>query len=150
MKRLFYIPLAVAVLSGVLATSAQAQTANQKQIIANVPFAFSVGKTNLPAGRYTLTVLNPTSDRRILQIRNSNGRSSAMVITTGVIGEVADSAKLVFHRYGDQYFFAQAQLAGDSTSLAAPRHKIPHMQTGAKQPSVITAKKKTIVIIAAE
>ena len=150
MKRLFYIPLAVAMLSGIVATRAQAQSSNQQRIIANVPFAFSVGKTNLPAGKYTVTVLNPTSDRRILQIRNSNGRSSAMVITSGVIGEVADSAKLVFDRYGDQYFFAQAQLAGDSTSLAAPRHKIPRMQTGEKQPSVITAKKKTVVIITAE
>jgi hypothetical protein len=150
MKRHLYIPLAVAILLGVLGTGAQAQSANQQRLIANVPFAFSVGKTNLPAGKYTVTVLNPTSDRRILQIRNSNGRSSAMVITTSVIGEVAESAKLVFDRYGDQYFFAQAQLAGDSTSLAAPRHKIPHVQIGEKQPSVITAKKKTVVIITAE
>ena len=150
MKRHLYILWAVAILVGALAERTPAQSANQQRIIANVPFAFSVGKTNLPAGRYTVTVLNPSSDRRILQIRNSNGRSSAMVITTGVIGNVAESAKLVFERYGDQYFFAQAQLAGDSTSLAAPRHKVPHMQSGEKQPSVITAKKKIIVIVAAE
>ena len=150
MKRHFYIPLAVAILVGVLVSSAPAQSANQQRIVASIPFSFTVGKTNLPAGKYTLTVLNPTSDRRVLQIRSANGRSSAMVITTGVIGNVAESAKLVFERYGNDYFFAQAQMAGDSTSLAAPRRKMHPGQTGDKRAPVTAAKQKVIVIIAAE
>jgi len=39
----------------------------------------------------------------------------------GVGGSLADNSKLVFRRYGDRYFFAQAQMAGDSTSLEAVR-----------------------------
>ena len=150
MKRHFYISLAVAILVGVLASSAPAQSTNQQRIIASIPFSFTVGKTNLPAGKYTVTVVNPSADRRVLQIRSANGRSSAMVITTGIIGKVADSAKLVFERYGNEYFFAQAQMAGDSTSLAAPRHKFPRDQTAGRHGPVTAAKQKVIVILAAE
>jgi hypothetical protein len=121
MKRFFYIPLAVVILMGVFSTNAQAQTASSKRIVANIPFTFNVGKTSLPAGTYTITVLNPTSDRRILQIRSTDGHSSAMILTSGVIANVAESSKVVFERDGNRYYFAQAQMAGDSTNLIAVR-----------------------------
>lgn len=145
MKRFFYIVIAVVILAGVLVTNAQAQSGSSQRIIANVPFSFSVGKTNLPAGRYTITVLNPTSDRRILQIRSANGRSSAMILTSEVISDAAENSKLVFERDGDRYYFAQAQMAGNSTTLAAPRAKTP---ATAKPPLGTVAKKSTVVIIA--
>jgi hypothetical protein len=119
MKRFLNISLIIIAFAGVLAINAHAQT----KVIANIPFAFNAGKTTLPAGRYTITVLNPASDRKILQIRSTNGRSSVMVLTTGIIGRVSDNAKLVFEHYGDQYAFAQAQLAGDETTLAALKPK---------------------------
>ena len=148
MKRLFNIPLMpimiIAALAGVLAVSAEAQTSSTQRVIANIPFAFSVGKTTLLAGRYAITVLNPTSDRKTLQIRSMNGRASAIVLTMTSEGKVSDTAKLVFDRYGDQYFFAQAQLPGDATSLAAVRTK----QYIDKQ--VAKAGKKTVVVITAE
>ena len=144
MKRFFYIPLTVLILAGVLATSAQAQSGSSRRIVASIPFTFNVGKTSLPAGKYTITVLNPSSDRRILQLRSTNGRSSAMIMTTGVIGDVSENSKLVFEHDGDRYYFAQAQMAGDSTSLAAVRAKTakPRMDT--------VAKKKSRVVITAE
>jgi len=119
MKRFFNIPLIIIVFAGVLAINAQAQT----KLIANIPFAFNAGKTTLPAGRYTITVLNPSSDRKILQIRSVNGRSSAVVLTTGIIRNASDKSKVIFERYGDRYVFAQAQMAGDDTTLAAVRSK---------------------------
>jgi hypothetical protein len=140
MKKYFYIPLAVVILVGALANSAQAQSSSSKRIVANIPFTFNVGKTSLPAGKYTFTVLNPSSDRRILQIRSFNGRSSAMVLTSGVIGKISDNSKLVFECDGDRYYFAQAQMAGDSTSLAAPRSKT--------RPMTAVAKKNVVVITA--
>lgn len=142
MKRFFYIPLAAAILVGALATSVQAQSGSSQRIVASIPFSFSVGKTILPAGKYTITVLNPSSDRSVLQIRNGNGRSSAMITTTGVTGVVSENSKLVFERDGDRYYFAQAQMAGNSTSLAAVRAKKPRMDT--------VAKKKSLVVITAE
>jgi hypothetical protein len=140
MKKYFYIPLAVVILVGVLATNAHAQSTSPQRMVANIPFTFNVGKTSLPAGKYTVTVLNSTSDLRILQIRSTNGRSSVMIMTSGVIGHVSENSKLVFERDGDRYYFAQAQMAGDSTSLAAPRSKT--------QPRATLAKKNTVVITA--
>jgi hypothetical protein len=140
MKKYFYIPLAVVILVGVLATNAHAQSTSPQRMVANIPFTFNVGKTSLPAGKYTVTVLNSTSDLRILQIRSTNGRSSVMIMTSGVIGDVSENSKLVFERDGDRYYFAQAQMAGDSTSLAAPRSKT--------QPRATLAKKNTVVITA--
>jgi hypothetical protein len=140
MKQFFNIPLIIIMFAGVLAINTQAQT----KVIASIPFAFSAGKTMLPAGRYTITVLNPASDRKILQIRSLNGRSSAVVLTTGVIRNASDDAKLVFERYGDRYVFAQAQMAGDETALAAVRMKERNDKHVAK------AGKKSMVVIVAE
>ena len=142
MKKYFNIPLMIMMLAGVLAVSAQAQTNSSQRVIASIPFAFNVGKTTLPAGKYTITVLNPTSDRKTLHIRSLNGRASAILLTTTSSGHANDTAKLVFERYGDQYVFAQAQM--DETTLAALRTK----ERGDKQ--VAKARKKSIVVIAAE
>ena len=141
MKRYFNIPLIIVMLAGVLAVNAQAQT---QKVVASIPFAFSAGKTTLPAGRYTITVLNPASDRKVLQIRSMNGRSSAVVLTRGIIGNSSENAKLVFERHGDQYVFALAQMGGDETTLAAVRTK----DRGDKH--VAKSSKRTMVTIVAE
>jgi hypothetical protein len=115
------IMLAVNIACGVFAISAEAQTNVSPTMRAEVPFTFRVGDKTLPAGVYTVSILNPTSDRKTLQIRSKNGRVSAIVQTVSANAALAKHAKLVFHRYGDQYFFAQAQLLGESTSLAATK-----------------------------
>jgi hypothetical protein len=141
MKRFFNITFAIIILATAFAAGAQAQTA--QRVIANIPFAFTANSKNLPAGKYTITVLNPSSDRKGLQIRSMDGRFSATVLTNTVITAVADNAKLVFERYDDRYFFAQVQMAGDSTSLAALR---PHKE---QKHLMATAKKKSLVVIVA-
>ena len=146
MKRLSYTPLAIVVLVGILAINANSQTTNAPRVLATIPFAFNVGKVELPAGKYTIAVLNPSSDRKVLQIRSADGRSSAIVLTNGVIGTPSDNSKLVFDRYGDRYFFAQAQMAGDDTSLAA----IKSDAEKAERRAVAKLNKKTVVKITAE
>lgn len=148
MKRFFYISLTIVIFAGALATSVQAQSSSSQRIVASIPFAFNAGKASLPAGKYTITVLNPTSDRRILQIRSANGRSVAMIMTSDVIGDVSENSKLVFERDGDRYYFAQAQMAGDSTSLAAVRAKTP--ATSKPPMDTVAKKKKSLVVITAE
>ena len=123
MKILSHICLAIMMLVGVLVVGAKAQTSGALKVNASIPFTFNVGKATLPAGKYTITVLNPSSDRKILQIRSLDGRSSAMVQTTTNNVHASENAKLVFERDGDRYVFAQAQLAGDETTLAAVKLK---------------------------
>ena len=141
MKKLFYTLTMTVVLVTLFATAAHAQTSNPQTVIANIPFAFNVGKTSLPAGKYSFTVVNPSSDRKILEVKNSAGHASALVQTNNVNGILADNAKLVFERYDDQYFFTQAQWAGDATSLAAIRSK------SERKHLIAGAAKKTVVVI---
>ena len=145
MKKFFNIPLAIMMLLAVLVVGAHAQTSSAQKMIASIPFTFNAGKTILPAGKYTITVVNPSSDRKILQIRSLDGHESVMVLTTTNSVTASEKTKLVFDRYGDRYVFSQAQLAGDSTSLAAVRHKEPAEKN-------VTAKvnKKSAIVIVAE
>ncbi len=143
MKRFFNITIAVVILASALAIGVHAQTNSAQRVIATIPFTFTVGTKTLPAGKYTIMVLNPSSDRRALQIRSMDGRSSAIVLTNGVIGNVVDNSKLIFDHYNDRYVFARVQLAGDSTSLAALRSKT-------EQKQLAKANKKSLVVVAAE
>ena len=121
MKRYLTLTIAILMFMAVVTITADAQVSGSK-MSASIPFAFNVGNKTLPAGEYTVRVVNPSSDRRVLQIRSTDGRVSAVIQTIGAAlnsANNADDARLVFHRYGDTYFFAQAQMAGDSTMLAA-------------------------------
>jgi hypothetical protein len=144
MKRHLNTLAAILILVGGLTISAQAQTAGAQKVVANIPFAFNAGNTNLPAGKYTITVLNPSSDRKILQIRSTKG-PSATVPTTAESGNISDDAKLVFQRYGDRYFFAQVQMAGDSTSLAAVKSN-----TERAEKLALGKRKQSVLVIVAE
>ena len=70
------LTIAIIIVTAVFALNAEAQTSAPQRMQANVPFAFSVGEKTLPAGVYTLSVVNPNSDRQALQIRSQNGRFS--------------------------------------------------------------------------
>lgn len=145
MKRYLNTAIAMIILAGAFTASAYAQAAGTQPVVANIPFDFNVGSKNLPAGKYTITVVNPSSDRKVLQIRSSDGRSSAITQTTGIIGTASETTKLVFHRYGDHYFFAQAKMAGDTMVLAALKSKAERAQSQA-----VAKAGKSIVVIVAE
>lgn len=113
--------IAIIILCAGFVVTGNAQTSGSQTMRARIPFTFTVGEKKLPAGVYRISILNPSSDRKVLQIRSETGRVSAIVQTLLVKGDVADTAKLVFRRYGESYFFANAQLAGETTSLAATK-----------------------------
>ncbi|MEP6706413.1 MAG: hypothetical protein ABJC05_02775 [Pyrinomonadaceae bacterium] len=122
MKKQLYTMTCMMILAGFMAmSSAKAQTSASRQLIANIPFEFSVGNKSMPAGDYTVRQINPASDRAVLQLRSKDGSTSAMVQMRSVSGKTQESAKLVFHRYGNQYFFAQVWTTGDSEGLEAPK-----------------------------
>jgi len=128
MKKFLSLPIAIMALTGVVATAAQAQTAGAQTMRARIPFAFHVASKELPAGEYTVTVLNPSSDHNALQIRSLDGRSSAIIQTFAKAAHASDSSKLMFRRYGQSYFFSEAQVAGDSTALRALKSKAERIE----------------------
>jgi len=119
MKSYVTTTIAILMFMAVVTVTAEAQAFGSQEMRARIPFAFNVGKTEFPAGKYTITVLNPNSDRKVLQIKSADGKLSALIHTSELNANVSDDTKLVFNRYGNRYFFAQAQMAGESTTLAA-------------------------------
>ena len=121
MKRQLTLAITMMMFVGLLATTAQSQSANSGVMRAHVPFAFYIGSKELPAGEYNIAVLNPSSDQKVLQIRSTDRRFSAIVTTLSVKAKSPEKSKVVFHRYGDSYYFAQAHVAGELTTLAAAK-----------------------------
>ena len=144
MKRYFPVAIALLMFVAVVEVTAEAQVFGSQRMRARIPFAFNVGQTSLPAGEYTIAVLNPNSDRKVLQIRSADGKLSALIQTGALNTKVREQAKLVFNRYGNRYFFAQAQMAGESTALAAVKSNAER-----KEERTIASKggKKTITIL---
>ena len=121
MKKQAYTIIAMFVLVGSMAVAAKAQIGGHPVLIANIPFDFNVGSKTLPAGEYTVSEV--ISGPSVLQLRSKDSRESAMVLMNTVTSKTEESAKLVFHRYGSRYFFAEAWIDGDNSGLQAPRSR---------------------------
>jgi hypothetical protein len=121
MRKQAYTVFALLVLVGSMALAAQAQTGGSRQLIANIPFNFNVGTRTLPAGEYIVMQVNVASDRAILQFRSKDGTARILIQTSPLIGKAEESTRLVFNRYGANYFFAQAWIDGSSNGSQAPK-----------------------------
>lgn len=92
----------------------------QDHLVANVPFAFAVGSSNLPAGEYTLRVAG--NSRMLLLINRTDPNVSVIVpANSAQTVDIQAESKLVFHRYGDRYFLAQVWQAGSAYGKQLPR-----------------------------
>jgi hypothetical protein len=123
MKRQAYTMIAMIVLVGSMAVAAQAQTSGRTQLVANIPFEFNVGSKTLPAGEYLVLSTSAETSNVVLKIQSQDGKASAMLQMGSVIGKAQKSAKLIFNRYGNRYFFAQVWVDGDKTGLEAPKSR---------------------------
>jgi hypothetical protein len=123
MKRDLLNIVAAAILTSTIGLSAQAQSAGSPELIAKVPFEFHVGNMTLPAGEYRVSYINPTSDRRIVRIRNAKGQTRVLLQTNNIVGKLNQEARLVFNRYANSYYFSQAWFASDAIGLAARKSK---------------------------
>ena len=122
MKKQAYTMIAMIVLVGSMAMAAKAQT-GRIQLIANIPFEFSIGNKSLPAGEYTVRSISDDSRNVVLRIQSLDGKNSAILLAGTVEGKAQERAKLVFHRYANQYFFAQAWVDAQKTGLEAPKSR---------------------------
>jgi len=119
MKKQAYTMFAMIVLVGSLALTAQAQTSGTK-LIADIPFEFSAGNQKFPAGKYVVSIINPSSDQSVLRIRSIDGHNGTVLLMHPVEGKVKDDARLLFSRYGDRYFLAQVWSSANSMGMEAP------------------------------
>ena len=111
----------IAIGLGMLFATVSAAQAQEVRVKADVPFAFTVGGKELPAGNYFLTS-SGVSDTALV-IRNEDQNATALTVTNSCRKlDPASSTKLVFHRVGDQYFLYQIWTEGNSAGrqLRAP------------------------------
>jgi hypothetical protein len=97
--------------------SAYAQTGVVK---ANVPFNFIVNKIELPAGAYVLEGIGLSDTAMAIQSRDSQLVTVALPHACEA-SQTPAKTKLVFHRYGSQYFLAQIWRAGNPRGKELPQ-----------------------------
>ena len=93
--------------------------AQQTIMSANVPFAFSVGDKQLPAGAYAVREM----DRATL-IQSADSANSVLGIYYYAGPSKADETKLVFNRVGNHYFLAQIWTSARDQGLSVPQSKL--------------------------
>jgi hypothetical protein len=136
-KNLLSLAMSLALL---MSAAAQAQTTH---LTISVPFEFTAGNVQLPAGEYEVTAVGPWGGPT-LSVHNVNSNAGTLVLSTSSRSQkpTAD-AKLVFHRYGNQYFLAEVW---NRNSSVGNQIKINSRQTElAKNQS-----KDEVVLIASE
>ena len=103
MKYLRTIITTVLLLAGV---SVAVQAQERPILTATVPFAFTLENTDLPAGTYRVSILYPYS--MLIKVQSADGRKAVMITAIPSLkSEESRQVKLVFHRFGNEYFLAQ-------------------------------------------
>jgi hypothetical protein len=111
MNRISAIALIVAA-SFVTAGSAMAQDHRAQ---ATVPFNFTVNGNSLPAGTYTVGSQLNTPNVITITDREKNVHMLALAMPDPNISSGAN--KLVFHRYGNQYFLSEVRCESASMNV---------------------------------
>jgi hypothetical protein len=90
--------------------SVSAQSNNHIRV--NIPFDFTAGKAQLIAGEYIVH----SSSEGILVLRRINDRIDTFILAPNTIQRQESnlSPKVVFHRYGNEYFLAEAWTSRDT------------------------------------
>ena len=107
---------AVGLLLTLAIVSVSAQTPTGAQV--NIPFDFTAGKANLKAGTYTITRGSGTA----LKLRSADGKNTVMITAPLTIGsrDFKAGERLVFNRYGTEFFLTQVWLSVDSGRQLLP------------------------------
>ncbi len=86
---------------------------------AKIPFGFTVANKQLPAGNYTIS--RTASSNQIVLIRADKGNDAVYSLSNNRhASKASGDTKLVFRRYGDQYFLAQMWTKGEIAGTTFP------------------------------
>jgi hypothetical protein len=106
MIRLTVLVMAVAFLPALL----HAQMAIKTPLFrVDVPFAFMAAGAHLPAGSYLVSHVDPS----LILVETQDGKARALVHVAIENSNSSTPTKLVFNKYGDQYFMAQVSTERD-------------------------------------
>jgi hypothetical protein len=105
-KQLLKSLVAVGIVAVVAAASVPVEAA---EVSCRIPFSFTVNGKTLPEGNYSVSTSTATGT---LFIRGYG--TGAFVMTNRVDSRQPSEAKLVFHKYGDQYILRQVWMGGNT------------------------------------
>jgi len=116
--------LVICFLAGVGSIAANAQIDSDVTIEANIPYSFIVKDTTLPAGKYTVRVVDETN-LKVLEIRNVNNNKAVLFETEDAqANETPRQTELVFDKLGDKYFLSQIWLSGSDSGNQLEKTKM--------------------------
>ena len=92
-------------------TTVFAQMENRTLMKVSIPFSFSIEDHTLPAGQYYVRSINP--DHSIALV-NADGGQSLIVTYMPESGNASVDSRLVFSKYGNEYFLTQIRTKGDA------------------------------------
>ena len=116
MKRITAIAL-LAIANFALAGTSYAQSTGVR---AKVPFSFTVGDKVLPAGDYTIKSETP----QLIMIKNhDHPADSALTLVDQASNGSPSGGKLLFRRYGSQYFLSEILCNPADMNLRVPPSK---------------------------
>jgi len=100
-------------LSVALLAAASMYAQGSQTLTVQIPFGFHAGTSVLPSGEYTVdTAAGPG----VVRLRSADSKSAVMILSMSVQAPGPPSqGKLVFHKYGDEYFLSQIWKAGNNT-----------------------------------
>jgi hypothetical protein len=106
---------AVGVLSAlVLAISPMLVQAQSPRLIAKIPFGFHIGDQEFPAGEYTVSRI--TNDNKVVHVSDGEGHT-LVSIAIPASRSPANLGKLIFNRYGDEYFLSEVRWRQSEAAL---------------------------------
>jgi hypothetical protein len=116
-KHAYRVLIALTLFAVLMVPATQAQSIWK----AEIPFDFAVGNKWLPAGEYQVE----RRSQRVMLIQSTDARSSALAMTIEVhAGKTSDVTKLVFNRYGDQYFLSKIWTRSSDTGRELTKSRL--------------------------
>ena len=111
----------LATLAMLAAVSVSSYAQQNHAIRVNVPFDFNVNGTELRQGTYDISQawnVNP----KVIFVRNVDTNRKAVVVQTS-FGDSDGHTRLLFHRYGDEYFLTAVAMRDHEYDILVPRIK---------------------------
>jgi hypothetical protein len=116
-KHAYRVLIALTLFAVLMVPATQAQSIWK----AEIPFDFAVGNKWLPAGEYQVE----RRSQRVMLIQSTDASSSALAMTIEVhAGKTSDVTKLVFNRYGDQYFLSKIWTRSSDTGRELTKSRL--------------------------
>jgi len=104
-----------------------------RQVKTNIPFAFNVGKAELPAGQYIVTYGASSISNSTLIVRSVDGKNNAIaIIGSEVPSNVDEIVSVSFERVDGKYYLGGVSMYALKIDLNSPKTGIPPLKIAAE------------------